>query len=113
MTSLLGKSSRGKNYLEQIQITSFGAIMKQHFEATLADVKPGYTAIISGFNEDQIPLKMLEMGLLPGNVVLVKRYSPFGDPMHIRVAGFDMALRLDEAAYVHVDAATITPEKAA
>jgi ferrous iron transport protein A len=87
--------------------------MKQHFEATLADVKPGYTAIISGFNEDQIPLKMLEMGLLPGNVVLVKRYSPFGDPMHIRVAGFDMALRLDEAAYVHVDAATITPEKAA
>jgi len=81
--------------------------MKEHFVATLADIKPGYTAVISGFDEDRIPLKMLEMGLLPGNIVLVKRYSPFGDPMHIRVAGFDMALRKDEAEFVLVDNATI------
>ena len=81
--------------------------MKQHLVATLADVKPGYTAVISGFDEDLIPLKMLEMGLLPGNTVLVKRYSPFGDPIHIRVAGFDMALRKDEAAFVAINPATV------
>lgn len=78
--------------------------------ATLADIKPGFIAMISGFDEDRIPLKMLEMGLLPGNEVLVKRYSPFGDPMHIRVAGFDMALRKDEAEFVLIDSATIHPE---
>ncbi len=45
---------------------------------------------------------MLEMGLLPGNKVLVKRISPLGDPIHIRVVGFDLALRKEEAALVKV-----------
>lgn len=74
----------------------------------LNTIKPGYRAVISGYNEDLIPVKMLEMGMLPGNEVLVKRISPLGDPMHIRVAGFDMALRKDEAAFVFVDGNTIT-----
>lgn len=65
--------------------------------------------MISGFYEDLVPLKMLEMGLLPGHVVLVKRYSPWGDPMHIRVAGFDLALRLEEAGYILVDPLTVQP----
>ncbi len=73
-------------------------------------LKPGYKAQISGFNEDLIPIKMLEMGMLPGSEVLVKRISPLGDPMHIRVSGFDMALRKDEAAFVFIDANSITKE---
>ena len=73
-------------------------------------IKPGYKAVISSFDEDLIPVKMLEMGLLPGNEVLVKRISPLGDPMHIRVSGFDMALRKDEAAFVFVDANSIKKE---
>ena len=76
----------------------------------LSTIKPGYVATISGFDEDAIPLKMLEMGLLPGNKVLVKRISPLGDPMHIRVAGFDMALRKDEAAFVFVSKSTVKKE---
>ena len=68
----------------------------------LSQLKPGESAIIQGFDEDRVPLKILEMGLLPGNKVLVKRISPLGDPMHIRVVGFDLALRLEEAAFVKV-----------
>jgi ferrous iron transport protein A len=75
----------------------------------LSAVQPGFSAIISGFHEDLVPLKMLEMGLLPGHEVLVKRYSPLGDPMHIRVAGFDLALRLEEASYILVDSTTVQP----
>ncbi len=69
----------------------------------LSDLKPGQSAVITGFNEEEVPLKMLEMGLLPGNKVLVKRISPLGDPIHIRVVGFDLALRKEEAALVKVD----------
>ncbi len=68
----------------------------------LSDLKPGQSAFITGFNEEEVPLKMLEMGLLPGNKVLVKRISPLGDPIHIRVVGFDLALRKEEAALVKV-----------
>jgi ferrous iron transport protein A len=68
----------------------------------LSELKPGQSAVIEGFDEDKVPIKILEMGLLPGNTVLVKRLSPFGDPMHIRVVGFDLALRKDEAAFVKV-----------
>ncbi len=68
----------------------------------LSQLKPGQSAIIEGFDEEKVPLKILEMGLLPGNKVLVKRISPLGDPIHIRVVGFDLALRKEEAAFVKV-----------
>lgn len=73
---------------------------KEH--ANLSQLKPGQSAMIMGFEEDKVPLKILEMGLLPGNKVLLKRISPFGDPLHIRVVGFDLALRKEEAAFVKI-----------
>jgi Fe2+ transport system protein FeoA len=39
----------------------------------LSELKPGQSAVIEGFDEDKVPIKILEMGLLPGNTVLVKR----------------------------------------
>ena len=47
--------------------------------------------------------KLLEMGFLPGSQVKVVRYAPFGGPMHVQVAGYNLALRRSEAATILVD----------
>lgn len=69
----------------------------------LSQIKPGIRVLITGFSQDEVPLKMLEMGLLPGNDILVKRIAPMKDPIHIEVGGYDLALRLDEAALIEVE----------
>jgi ferrous iron transport protein A len=74
----------------------------QAHNCTLDKIKPGNCAIIIGFEEDSIPLKLLEMGLLPGNTVKVKRIAPLKDPIHITVSGYDLALRADEARFITV-----------
>jgi ferrous iron transport protein A len=71
-------------------------------QLNLSEIKPGNKVSITGFTKEDVPIKMLEMGLLPGNVILVKRFAPMGDPMHIEVAGYDLALRKDEAKQILV-----------
>lgn len=66
-------------------------------------VNPGRSARITGYDEDSIPLKLLEMGLLPGNIVVVKRIAPLKDPIHITVSGYDLALRKNEASHILVE----------
>ncbi len=58
---------------------------------------PGETAVISGFSDDEISVKLLEMGLLPGTVVRFNFTAPLGDPVCISVSGLDLSLRISEA----------------
>ena len=68
----------------------------------LSHIKPGNRVYITGYSENEVPLKLLEMGLLPGNEIFVKRLAPLLDPMHIEVAGYELALRKEEAALIEV-----------
>lgn len=52
----------------------------------------------------RISKRLTEMGLVPGVAVSVIRAAPFGDPIQIRLRGYDLALRRSEAAGVIVDA---------
>lgn len=73
------------------------------FMQKLSEIASGHTAIVKGFDETNAPLKLLEMGFLPGSQVKVVRYAPFGGPMHVQVAGYNLALRRSEAATIFVD----------
>mgnify|MGYP002633004439 CR=1 FL=1 len=64
---------------------------------SLADLKPGQTGVVKSFNDEYISLKLLEMGVLPGTQVEMKFVAPLGDPICIRVSGYNLSLRLDEA----------------
>jgi len=64
---------------------------------SLADLKPGQTGVVKSFNDEYISLKLLEMGVLPGTQVEMKFAAPLGDPICIRVSGYNLSLRLDEA----------------
>ena len=69
---------------------------------TLSSLKKGERAIISSFTDEELQLKLMEMGCLPGEEVVVERLAPLGDPMAIRVAGYTLSIRLDEAEAVLV-----------
>ncbi len=49
------------------------------------------------------PEKLFEMGFLPGSRVRIKQIAPLGDPLHVVVEGYDIALRKEEAEWVSVE----------
>jgi len=71
-------------------------------KTTLATLKKGQRAIITEFNVDAIPLKLLEMGCLPGNEVQLLQTAPMGDPIYINVNDSHVAIRKETAAEIDV-----------
>lgn len=69
---------------------------------SLAELKVGQKAIIKAFTDEEMSLKLLEMGCLPGEEVRVDRIAPLGDPIAISVSGYVLSMRKDEAATVLV-----------
>lgn len=69
----------------------------------LSELERGETGIIQSFEEDEILLKLMEMGFLPGERVTVEQVAPLGDPMAILVAGYAVSLRLNEASKIFVE----------
>lgn len=72
---------------------------------TLADLPVGARARICGFNESAVPFrrKLLSFGLLPGTEVIVTRVAPLGDPLELKVRGYSLSLRRQEAAVLEVE----------
>jgi ferrous iron transport protein A len=69
---------------------------------SVADMTPGETAVISGFTDDEIAVKLLEMGFLPGTALRFNFTAPLGDPVCVTVSGFDLSLRLEEASTISI-----------
>lgn len=67
---------------------------------TIADLRVGESAVISSLLDNDLTLKLLEMGCLPGESVTVQHIAPLGDPICIRVSGYSLSLRKQEAATV-------------
>ena len=66
-------------------------------------LKKGEKAIIKEFDVDAVPLKLLEMGCLPGNVVELLQIAPFGDPLYLNINGSHVAIRIETAKEIEVD----------
>ncbi len=69
----------------------------------LSTLQVGDTAIIKSFCDENLSIKLLEMGCIPGEPITVYRIAPFGDPMAISVAGYLLGLRKEEAATIWVE----------
>ncbi|MBN9283399.1 MULTISPECIES: FeoA family protein [unclassified Flavobacterium] len=72
-------------------------------KTTLAQIKKGQKAVIKDFNVDVIPLKLLEMGCLPGNTVELLQVAPLGDPLYINVNDSHVAIRIETASQIEVE----------
>lgn len=65
-------------------------------------MKPGEVGIISGFTDEVLSVKLLEMGCLPGSPIRFNFSAPLGDPVCISVLGYELSLRLEEAATISI-----------
>lgn len=70
---------------------------------TINFLKKGEKAIIKDFDIDTIPLKLLEMGCLPGNTVELLQIAPFGDPLYLNVNGSHLAIRIETARHIAIE----------
>jgi ferrous iron transport protein A len=70
---------------------------------TLNDLQVNEKAKILSICEDSLSLKLMEMGFIPGENVVVEHQSLGDDPIAVRVSGYLIALRREEAALVCVD----------
>ncbi len=68
----------------------------------VSEMKPGDIAIIAGFTDEYLSFKLMEMGCLPGVPVRFNFTAPFGDPVCISVSGYELSLRLEEAATISI-----------
>ena len=73
---------------------------------TLAQLKRGESAIITDVSSIHIPLKLLEMGCLPGNPVTLIQLAPFQDPMYLNINGSHLAIRKETATHILIDKIT-------
>lgn len=69
----------------------------------LSELKPGQSAVIKSFTSNDLFLKLMEMGCLPGERVVLEQTAPLGDPVSISVSGYTLSLRLNEAEEIIVD----------
>lgn len=72
-------------------------------EINLAQLQIGQKGIIQDFDIDLVPLKLLEMGCLPGNEVQLLQVAPFGDPLYLNVNDSHLAIRLETALAIRVE----------
>lgn len=72
-------------------------------QITLAQLKRGQQAVIADVSSKYIPLKLLEMGCLPGNLVELVQVAPFADPMYLNINGTHLAIRKETALHILID----------
>lgn len=69
----------------------------------LSDINPGKFVRINSFTKNDIYLKLMEMGCLPGETICIEKIAPLGDPISIKVSGYTLSLRLNEADTILVE----------
>jgi len=69
----------------------------------LTDVPVGGDArVVSVNGNNSVTRRLMEMGVIPGVSITVVKAAPFGDPIEVRVRGYSLAMRKNEAAAIEV-----------
>ena len=72
---------------------------------TLDQLKIGTTAtIIAVDGEGALRLRLLDMGLIPRTKVRLEKTAPLGDPLELRLRGYELTLRKEDARMIEVEA---------
>ena len=71
---------------------------------TLRELKIGQSAVIRAVGgEGALRQHFLDMGVIPGAEVTVVKFAPLGDPMELEIHGYELTLRLEDAAQIEVE----------
>jgi Fe2+ transport system protein FeoA len=70
----------------------------------LRELKPGQKGkVVKILGSGSIHRRILDMGIVKGTEIEVERVAPLGDPIEVRVKGYHLSLRKEEAANIYVD----------
>ena len=67
---------------------------------TLSQLEVGKTGVVKEFTDLEMSVKLMEMGCLPGEKIVVSRIAPLGDPIAVKVSGYQLSLRKFEASTI-------------
>lgn len=71
---------------------------------TLKELEVGKTAVVATVGgEGALRQHFLDMGIIPGAEITVVKYAPLGDPVELRIHGYELTLRLDDAEKIEVE----------
>ena len=71
---------------------------------TLKELGIGESAVIKTVGgEGALRQHFLDMGVIPGADVTVIKYAPLGDPVELQIQGYQLTLRLDDAAKIEIE----------
>ena len=80
---------------------------------TLKELKIGESAVIDAVGgTGALRQHFLDMGLIPGEKVTLVKFAPMGDPMELQIHGYELTLRLDDAAQIEITPAAAAPAAA-
>ncbi|MEY4336546.1 MAG: hypothetical protein RLZZ45_1465 [Bacteroidota bacterium] len=74
-----------------------------NMQQKLSTLEVGQKGIIHSLEDEELVLKLMEMGFLPGEEVIVEQIAPLGDPISVMVAGYQVSLRISEADAILVE----------
>ena len=70
---------------------------------TLKDLPVGQSGLITAVGgEGALRCRLLDMGLIPNTKITVQKIAPMGDPMEVRLRGYELTLRLEDAARIEI-----------
>jgi ferrous iron transport protein A len=70
---------------------------------TLDQLKTGQSAVITAVRgEGALRLRLLDMGLIPRTKVTLQKTAPMGDPLEIRIRGYELTLRIADAKNIEI-----------
>ncbi len=73
---------------------------------TIDDLQIGQCGTITGVGgEGALRLRFLDMGLIPGTQVQLQKVAPMGDPIQIRVRGYELTIRREDARMIVIQEA--------
>ena len=70
---------------------------------SLNQLEKGIKAVIDSIETDKLPLKLIEMGCLPGNEIQLIQRAPFNDPLYIKIDVSHLAIRKETAQHIFVN----------
>ncbi len=70
---------------------------------TIDSLQKGQKATIISFDDTIVPLKLIEMGCLEGNIVELLQIAPLGDPLFLSVNDTNLAIRKEMASRIFVE----------
>ena len=70
---------------------------------TLNQLKPGESARITAVGgEGALRCRLLDMGIIPKTTVTLVKVAPMGDPIEIRLRGYELTIRLEDASLIEI-----------